>query len=248
MWILTDRQGQTKPEYEIVDGIGRRQYCSQSVIVAKDGSLIWYNDAGRIYCYENAANMEPGIFRDTKNHWAKDQIALLAGEDILNGTGDGYFSPETKVTRSQFVQMLSKFSGEDCSAYTTDEFADVGSGDWYAPAVAWAVEHGITTGSGNGLFSPNAPITRQDMAVMLQRYVEKVAKEELPQENAILEFTDASSIAVYAKDAVAAMQTAGIINGISDGGSYRFAPEAQATRAQAASMIAGLYHVLYGQD
>ena len=54
-------------------------------------------------------------------------------------------------------------------------------------------------------------------------------------------FTDASSIAVYAKDAVAAMQTAGIINGISDGGSYRFAPEAQATRAQAASMIAGLY-------
>ena len=152
---------------------------------------------------------------------------LLAGEDILNGTGDGYFSPETKVTRSQFVQMLSKFSGEDCSAYTTDEFADVGSGDWYAPAVAWAVEHGITTGSGNGLFSPNAPITRQDMAVMLQRYVEKVAKEELPQENAILEFTDASSIAVYAKDAVAAMQTAGIINGISDGGSYRFAPEAQ---------------------
>ena len=111
--------------------------------------------------------MEPGIFRDTKNHWAKDQIALLAGEDILNGTGDGYFSPETKVTRSQFVQMLSKFSGEDCSAYTTDEFADVGSGDWYAPAVAWAVEHGITTGSGNGLFSPNAPITRQDMAVML---------------------------------------------------------------------------------
>ena len=248
MWILTDRQGQTKPEYEIVDGIGRRQYCSQSVIVAKDGSLIWYNDAGRIYCYENAANMEPGIFRDTKNHWAKDQIALLAGEDILNGTGDGYFSPETKVTRSQFVQMLSKFSGEDCSAYTTDEFADVGSGDWYAPAVAWAVEHGITTGSGNGLFSPNAPITRQDMAVMLQRYVEKVAKEELPQENAIMEFTDASSIAVYAKDAVAAMQTAGIINGISDGGSYRFAPEAQATRAQAASMIAGLYHVLYGQD
>lgn len=81
-----------------MDGIGRRQYCSQSVIVAKDGSLIWYNDAGRIYCYENAANMEPGIFRDTKNHWAKDQIALLAGEDILNGTGDGYFSPETKVT------------------------------------------------------------------------------------------------------------------------------------------------------
>ena len=64
---------------------------------------------------------------------------------------------------------------------------------------------------------------------MLQRYVEKVAKEELPQENAILEFTDASSIAVYAKDAVAAMQTAGIINGISDGGSYRFAPEAQAS-------------------
>lgn len=247
MWILKDSQGQTEPEYEIVDGIGRRQYCSQSVIVAKDGSLIWYNDAGRIYCYENAANMEPGTFRDTKTHWAREQIALLAEKNILNGTGGGYFSPEAQVTRSQFVQILAKLSGENYSACTTDGFTDVDAGAWYAPAVAWAVERGITTGSGDGLFSPDAPITRQDMAVMLQRYVEQAAETELPEENAALIFTDAPSIAAYAADAVSAMQMAGIINGIPDGSGYRFAPEEQATRAQAASMIAGLYQALYGQ-
>ena len=248
MWILTDSQEQTEAKYEIVDGIGRRQYCSQSVIVAKDGSLIWYNDAGHIYCYENMANAAPGSFRDTKNHWAKEQIALLAEKNILNGTGNGYFSPEAPVTRSQFVEILARLSGEDYASCTTDKFSDVNPGDWYAPAVAWAVERGITAGSGADTFSPDAEITRQDMAVMLHRYVQKTAKTELPQKNAARVFTDEAYIAAYAKDAVSAMQTAGVINGMTDGDAFRFAPTAEAARAQAASMIAGLYQVLYGQD
>lgn len=55
MWIIKDAQGQTKADYEVVKGIGKGQYCSQSIAVASDGSLIWYNDAAALYCYENTA-------------------------------------------------------------------------------------------------------------------------------------------------------------------------------------------------
>ena len=247
LWILTDAQGQTKASYEVVDGIGRRQYCSQSVIVAHDGSLIWYNDAGRLYCYENLAELGQGVFRDTTVHWAKDSIAFLAQKNLLNGTGNGYFSPEQSMTRAQFVQVLARMSGENFSACATDDFSDVTASDWFAPAVAWAVERGITTGNGMGRFSPNAQITRQDMAVMLQRYVEKIAGTELSETEERIAFTDEGAIAGYAKEAVKKMQMAGIINGLATGGTYRFAPMEPATRAQAAAMIARLYQSLDGQ-
>lgn len=53
MWIIKDAQGQTKADYEVVKGVGKAQYCSQSVAIAGDGSLIWYNDGAALYCYEN---------------------------------------------------------------------------------------------------------------------------------------------------------------------------------------------------
>ena len=247
LWIVKDRQGQTKAEYEAVDGIGHRQYCSQSVIVAEDGSLLWYNDAARLYCYENVKTLESGVFRDTRSHWAKEQIALLAKLGVVNGTGSGNFSPEAPVTRAQFVQMLAKLSGEAYTDCRSDAFTDVKTGDWCAPAVAWAVEKGITSGTGAGRFSPSAKITRQEMAVMLQRYVENVAKTQLLEKNAPVTFTDQSAIGDYAADAVRAMQCAGILSGIPADGGYRFAPRAKATRAQAAVMLAGLYQTL-GQE
>ena len=84
LYIISDSQGQTEAKYEIAENAERGQYCSQSVIVASDGSLIWYNDGGYLYCYENGA----GIFDDTKNHWAKNSIAYMARRNIVNGVGN----------------------------------------------------------------------------------------------------------------------------------------------------------------
>jgi hypothetical protein len=257
MWILTDSKEQTQAKYEVIDGIGHRQYCSQSVLIAHDGSLLWYNDAGRLYCYEKKAALSDGgsgvedsagIFPDTDSHWAKEQIAMLAEKSILSGTGNGYFSPDASITRAQFAQILANLSGDDFTGYTTDAFDDVKSGDWYAPAVAWAVKNSITSGSGAHSFSPNAQITRQDMASMLKRYLDNMAKIELPHTSAAIPFTDRADISAYALEPVDYMQTAGIINGIADGSAYRFAPKSQATRAQAATMIAKLYPLIYSQD
>lgn len=238
LWIISDCQGQTEANYEVVDNVGQRQYCSQSVIVAKDGSLIWYNDAGRIYCYENTE----GRFDDTQKHWARESVAFLARRKIVNGMGDNLFQPNGTLTRAQFVQLLANMSGEDFSACTTDVFRDV-KGQWYSPAVAWAVERGIADAE-RSVFEPDTPITREDMSVMLYRYMTLVAKAELPEVNAPVAFTDADDIAPYAAAAVSVMQCGGMITGIATAEGICFAPKKNATRAEVCTLITRFYHAL----
>lgn len=238
--IISDRQGQTAAKYELVEKIGHGQYCSQSLIVAHDGSLVWYNDGGYIYCYENSN----GIFDDTKSHWARENIAFLARRGIVNGIGNNMYNPSGTVMRSHFVRTLANMSGEDFSACTTSVFRDVGT-QWYAPAVAWAVEKGIVDAD-TGMFRPNDPITREDMALMLYRYTVNVAKTQLPAVNAPITFKDAGTISKDAMEAVSVMQQGGIINGIGSGTNMRFEPETQATRAHLAAMIARFCTVLNG--
>ena len=91
---------------------------------------------------------------------------------------------------------------------------------------------------------PDEPVTREDMALMLYRYAEKVAKSNLPAVNAAIEFTDAKDISIKSFDAVSVMQRAGIINGIEENNSISFAPKNQANRAQASAMIARFYTLL----
>ncbi len=166
--------------------------------------------------------------------WYKDYVNYLAARGILNGAGNGTFNPNSNITRAQFVTILANLSSSDLSGYTTSAFRDVSTTAWYSAAVQWAYGEGIVTGTG-GKFEPNASITRQDMAVMIARYAEKAADYTLPAANKAVEFTDNNNIASYASDAVTAIQQAGIISGNSDGS---FAPAANASRAQAAKMIA----------
>lgn len=166
--------------------------------------------------------------------WCKDYVNYLAAREIISGTGNGTFNPNTNITRAQFVTILANLSGADLSGYTTSSFNDVSKTAWYSAAVQWAYAEGIATGAG-GKFDPNANITRQDMAVMIMRYAEKAADYTLPATNKAITFTDSKDIGSYASGAVTAMQQAGIIGGNSDGS---FAPASNASRAQAAKMIA----------
>ena len=238
LWIISDRQGQTEAKYEIVENIGRKQYCSQSLILAYDGSLVWYNDGGYLYCYENST----GIFDDTQNHWAKENIAYMARRKIVNGVGNNLFEPDGTITRAQFVQILANMSGEDFSDCKTDAFSDVNS-EWFSPAVGWAVKNEIAD-TESKTYMPNEPITREDMALMLYRYAEKTAKSQLPAVNEVIEFTDSKDISPKANKAVSIMQQAGIINGITENDSISFNPQSRASRAQASAMIARFYTLL----
>ncbi len=84
-------------------------------------------------------------------------------------------------------------------------FSDVASDAWYAPYVTWAAQNGIVMGSGDK-FSPDSKITREDMAVIIDRYVEKLASRQLEKVNEPKDFTDSSEISDYAAEAVSVMQ------------------------------------------
>jgi len=178
-------------------------------------------------------------FADTASHWAKKNILYLAARDIIKGKSATAFSPDSQITRAEFVQILANMSGNDLSKYTDSAFSDVSEKAWYAKAVAWAVENGIAGGTGNEKFSPNANITRQDMSVMISKYAANVSKKSLANTNKAVQFADGYEIASYAKDAVTSMQKAAIISGEKNNlGSYSFNPKNNATRAEATTMIA----------
>lgn len=177
-------------------------------------------------------------FADTDNHWANKNITFLAAREVVKGKSEGKFEPNGKVTRAEFVQILANLSGADIAAQSMSKFGDIKEGSWYAAAVAWAVENGITSGTGDGNFSPDAAISRQDMAVMIERYLRK-SRKTLNAKNSEVQFEDSDSIADYAKTAVAAMQKAGVINGApAENGGFSFNPAASASRAETATMIA----------
>lgn len=183
-----------------------------------------------------AAVYEPIVFQDVKEGaWYYDAVYQLANAGLINGKSQGTFAPNDSITRAEFVQILYKKAGMPTVAGTA-KFKDVKSTDWYFNAVTWAAEKEIVTGA-DGRFIPNKNISREDMAVILDRFEKNVEKKTLPTKNQAVTFSDEAQIWDYAKEAVSTMQKAGIINGV---GNNAFAPKKNATRAEATKMIAGL--------
>jgi uncharacterized protein YjdB len=177
-------------------------------------------------------------FNDVKQAWAKEPIETLAAREIVSGSGNGNFKPDGKVTRAEFIAMLiNMFDLADGTAATT--FSDVGSDKWYYEAIASAQQLGIIQGKPNGSFGANEEISRQDMAVMAYKAAQIAQLELTGQGNP--EFKDNASISGYAQTAVAALSQAKVVNGMGNGA---FAPQAPATRAQAAVMICNLLRLL----
>jgi len=174
--------------------------------------------------------------------WYKGYVNYLAARDIIQGKGDGKFTPQANITRAEFAQILANMSGDDLAAYTASSFADVKTTAWYAKAVGWAYANGVVQGA-DGKYNPNANISRQDITLMLARYTDKIAGATLAATVDKAVFADQSNISAYAKDAVSAMQQAGIIGGYANN---TFAPQANATRAEASKMIALLLQDITG--
>lgn len=186
-----------------------------------------------------AVGYSEASFKDVKG-WAEEYIYYLADRGIISGRGNGIFAPDDNISRAEFVKILSGVAGADLSKYTQTNFADVKESDWFAPAVAWAAEFGVTKGVGGNNFAPNAKITREDMAVMILRFAEKMGYT-LSERVQPAEFTDQKDIADYAEEAVSKMQKAGIISGKPNN---LFDPKGSATRAEASKMIAVLLQII----
>ena len=175
------------------------------------------------------------VFSDVPDKmWYKEYVDYSVLNDIFNGTSDTEFSPDMVMTRAQFVQVLANVSGIDTKdTNVTTDFSDVPSGKWFTPAVKWAFDNGIVNGTGDGEFSPDNSITREDMCLMLVRYATyRELDLKATKEKAV--FADDSEIGFWAVDAVYICQMAEIVSGKEHN---FFDPKATGSRAEAATIF-----------
>ncbi|HWQ51942.1 MAG TPA: S-layer homology domain-containing protein [Terriglobales bacterium] len=176
-------------------------------------------------------------FNDIANYtWANKQIEALASKGIIKGTTADGFSPQSSITRADFVLLLARALG--VSAKTSENFSDVNPGAYYASAVAAAKKLGIITGTGDNLFNPTTPITRQDMMTIIYRACRVTGVGlESADASTLSGYADATAIASYAQDSFATL----VKNKIVSGSDLGLEPLKHTTRAETAVMLYRLY-------
>lgn len=177
------------------------------------------------------------IFTDvSENDWFYDAVTYCAQQQMFQGVEPNVFAPNRSMTRGMFVTVLGRYEGVVDSSQPAPRstvFSDVKPQAYYAAHVAWAQENQIVDGKGNGLFDPDASISREEMATILLRY-SNYKGFELPVLYSEAAFADAESIGAWALPAVEAMQKAGILKGK---GNNLFVPKDHATRAEVATIL-----------
>ena len=161
-----------------------------------------------------------------------DAVLALAEQGIINGMTETTFCPDNQLTRAQVVTMLYRMAG----APETDAaaaFADVPEGAYYADALAWAVETGVTEGVSETEFAPDMDVTREQFVTFLYRFaaLEGQADGEPADLSA---FQDAALVADWAQEAMAWAVGQGIVEGVTED---TIVPQGTATRAQAVTML-----------
>ena len=173
----------------------------------------------------------------SSDSWYYDSVSYVAEKDYMNGTSATTFEPNGNMTRAMFATVISRVAGAEVDNSAVSEFTDVESGKWYTGAIEWGVENDLLNGYGNGLFGTNNSITRQDICTLTQRFLNWYCEQNnctLAVDPKVESFTDAASIADYAKEAVEFCRDAGLLTGYEDGS---FRPLGTATRAEIAAVI-----------
>ena len=172
-------------------------------------------------------------FTDVReSDWFYKAVSYAVEHGLMSGMGDGTFSPNTPLQREMFATVLWNLEGNPTPNDVTP-FLDVTSDKYYADAIAWASENGIVAGFGD-TFGVGVPITREQFAVMLHNYARYKGYDTTQGGMAIREFSDQERISDYAMTALTWAVNTHIINGMGDG---TLAPQGQATRAEAATML-----------
>ncbi len=177
-------------------------------------------------------------FDDLDGHWAQKEIEIMAANGFIAGMGDGVFAPDATVSRAEFVTILTKIAGLTANSGEAAQFSDVPADAWYHDAVNAAVDNGIVYGTSTGHFTPDGPISREQMAAMIGRLF---AKKKLDQslsndeiKKILAGFTDTAAIHSWARTPVALAAQEKLMSGRGNG---QFVPQGNATRAEAAVVL-----------
>ena len=165
------------------------------------------------------------------SNWFYDDVAFVYKNGLFSGTDSRSFSPNASMTRAMLVTVLYRLEGEP-TVTGRSSFTDVRSGAYYEKSVIWAAANGIVTGTDSTSFSPDAKVTREQLAAILYRYAQ-YRKLDTDASAKLNSFTDADSVSAYASEALGWAVSEGLINGASG----KLMPKGDATRAQVAAIL-----------
>lgn len=205
-------------------------YLTDSSYDTQRGTVVFSTSHFSTYGVAYKASFQ---FSDIDGHWAKDDILFVANRGLMTGTSTITFSPNGLMTRGMFVTVLGRLANVDTSAYKQSVFTDVKADAYYMGYIEWGVKNNILVGIGGGKFDPDGLVTREQMAVIMDRYATAIGFK-LPEVHIQNIFADNAKIGAWAAPSVKRIQMAGIIQGKS-GNIYD--PQGTATRAEVSAVL-----------
>ncbi len=170
-----------------------------------------------------------------ESDWFYTPVKVVYAEGIMSGVSDTEFAPNAALTRGMLVTIIGRMGAAEAAPDAS--FADVDENAYYAPYIAWAAENGIVTGFDDGAFKPDEGVTREQTAAILYRYMKYIGATVWNGGSEGVSFNDAGEISEYAVPAVTWAYESGVLKGYPDG---TFAPKADITRAEFASIISAI--------
>ena len=207
-----------------VIGVGDKQTVSKKSYI-QDGNMVVTIDGSCTVQIENRAVSFGDV---TDASWFKNPVDFVTARSLFMGAAQNTFAPTQSMNRGMLAMVLYRLEGEPAAA-SASEFKDVPSNQYYANAVAWAAKEGIVRGTSADKFSPNASITREQLASILYRYAGSPSVSQ-----SLESFVDAGKISDYS---TAAMQWAVQKKILSGKGNNTLDPKGTATRAEVAQML-----------
>lgn len=185
------------------------------------------------------SNSKGPSFSDINGHWAKQDIIFMAEKNVLQQK-NGDFIPDKEITREEFAACLVAILHIN-EQVGVKPFKDVSLGSPYYQEIILAVGAGLVTGTGDGRFEPTKSITREEMAVMLNRALSYSEISFQPNQSFLKRFSDKSKISSWALSGVAVSVTEGLMSGRNGN---LFAPKSGTTRGEAMAILHRLYNKL----
>ena len=250
LWYGNEEEDLYCVPYDSKGNVGERRLLPDGVLsdcqpICVDGNVIWYvTDDGSPTFYvlsEDESSIHRAVtgtvYQDVDaSDWYCGAVEYAYANNLMNGVGDGLFSPQATLTRAQAVQVLYNLEWNRREEepyvpwYYQNPFLDVFG--WFEKPVVWAYNNGIVAGISNTHFAPHSPVTREQFAVMLYHYAE-YRHYDLSAQADLTTFPDNGKVSSWAKRAMQWANGEGLING-SDGS---LLPGGTATRGQAASIL-----------
>lgn len=185
----------------------------------------------------SAGKTEHTPFYDvTQSDWFYAPVGYAYEKGLFSGMDANHFAPNESMNRAMLMSVLHRLAGSP-ALVTQLAFQDVAGNSWYAQAVLWGASQGITSGTGNGNFSPDGLVTREQAVAMMYNYATQYMHLAPGAGADLSRYADLSRLSSWARPAMAWAVEKGIVSGVANGSTLTLDPQRSATRAEMATML-----------